>query len=111
MTSFTAIWPHLASAIAAAIGLIAIWLGLRGLLSGSAGMLGRMEGFRLVVIGLVLVGLAIAFMWQLRWLVLLSLGIGFVEILESSTLIAVWKWGRGREAKQSGLPRIGVTTR
>ena len=54
-----------------------------------------------------LIGLATAVMWQARWLALLSLGIGFVEILESSTLIAVWKWGRRNEPRRVGFPALG----
>jgi hypothetical protein len=57
-------------------------------------MLNRIEGFRLTVFGLVLIGVGTAVIWRAQWLLLLALGIGFVEILESSALIAVWKWGR-----------------
>lgn len=81
-------------------GLVNIWRGLlggperaRGLLLRKIGMLERMEGFRLMVFGLVLLGLGAAIVWQAEWLVWLALGIGFVEILESSTLIAVWRRG------------------
>ena len=42
-----------------------------------------------------------------RWLALLSLGIGFVEILESSALIAVWKWDRRRRAEARRISRLG----
>jgi hypothetical protein len=41
--------------------------------------------------GLVLIGLGAAVLMQAPWMLWLALGIGFVEILESSTLIAVWK--------------------
>jgi hypothetical protein len=68
--------------------------GARALLGERTGVLSRLEGFRLNVFGLVLIGIGAAVIWQARWLLLLALGIGFVEILESSTLIAVWKWGR-----------------
>ena len=100
MTNFISFSPESFIILAGAFGLISIWSGMRGLLSGRAGMLGRMEGFRLVVFGLMIVGLASAILWQARWLVLLSLGIGFVEILESSTLIAVWKWGRRTDSRR-----------
>ena len=117
MSIFTMYWPEIAAVLAGAFGLTCIWLGLsgrhgrRGLLSGRDGMLGRIEGFRLVVFGLVLVGVAAAIIWQARWLVLLSLGIGFVEILESSALIAVWKWDRRRHGSgQVGIPAQGVQT-
>jgi hypothetical protein len=41
--------------------------------------------------GLVLIGVGGAVLAQAPWLLWLAVGIGFVEILESSTLIAVWK--------------------
>lgn len=81
-------------------GIVTVWRGLlggqerrRGLLLRDIGMLERMEGFRLMVFGLVLLGLGGASFWQAEWLFYLALGIGFVEILESSTLIAVWRRG------------------
>jgi hypothetical protein len=104
MTIFATGWPEMAALLAIVFGFATVWLGLggrrgsRGLLRNRGGMLGRIEGFRLVVFGLVLIGVGTAVMWQARWLLLLSLGIGFVEILESSALIAVWKWGRHRAA-------------
>jgi hypothetical protein len=111
MTNFIRSFPEALIFLAGAFGLISIWLGLRGVLSGKAGMLGRIEGFRLVVFGLVLAGLASAMLWQARWLVLLSLGIGFVEILESSALIAVWKWDRRHEARRVGLSKVAEPAR
>jgi hypothetical protein len=81
-----------------------IWRGLhggesgeQGLLRRGAAMLGRIEGFRLVVFGLALVGIGFAMIWQAQWLLVLSIGIAVVEILESSALIAVWKWDLGRD--------------
>ena len=68
--------------------------GARALLGQRTDMLSRIEGFRLTVVGLVLIGIGAAVLWQAKWLLLLALGIGFVEILESSTLVAVWKWDR-----------------
>lgn len=111
MSNFTTLWSGAAAVVVGACGLICVWLGLRGrrgrrgLLSGRDGTLGRIEGFRLVVFGLVLIGVSTAVMSKARWLGLLSLGIGFVEILESSALIAVWKWDRHRrEPKRVGSP-------
>jgi hypothetical protein len=54
-------------------------------------MLQRMEAFRRFMAGLVLIGLGGAVLIQAPWLLWMAVGIGFVEILESSTLIAVWK--------------------
>jgi hypothetical protein len=89
-----------ALAVAAILGgVLLVWRGLRGgegsvgLLRQRGGMLGRMEGFRLMVFGLALIGVGAAVLWQAEWLLWLSLGIAFVEILESSTLIAVWRRG------------------
>jgi hypothetical protein len=96
-------WADAAAAFAVVCGLVFVWRGLFGgrdgreaLLRRRIGMLPRMEGFRLTVFGLALIGIGAATIVGARWLLLLSLGIGFVEILESSTLIAVWKWGSGR---------------
>lgn len=104
MTAFSALDPHWASPIAfvvIALGIMFVWRGLRGgrdgeqaLLGQRIDMLNRIEGFRLIVFGLVLVGIGAAVIWRAEWLLLMALGIGFVEILESSALIAVWRWGR-----------------
>ena len=75
--------------------------GAQALLGQRTDMLSRIEGFRLTVFGLVLIGIGTAIIWQAQWLLLLALGIGFVEILESSTLIAVWKWGRRRKGDRA----------
>ena len=101
MTAFTPLDPLWVSPIAVAVialGLMLVWRGLRGDRAGGHALLGRriemlhrIEGFRLMVFGLVLIGVGAAVIWQAHWLLLLALGIGFVEILESSTLIAVWK--------------------
>ena len=109
MNVFSNLDPVWVNATAIALMVSGLSLTLRGLLGGRdsarallgqrTDMLSRIEGFRLTVFGLVLIGIGAAVMWQARWLLLLALGIGFVEILESSTLIAVWKWGRRR-----GLP-------
>lgn len=94
------VWANTIAAALAIIGLQLVWRGLRGgangeraLLLRRTDMLSRIEGFRLTVFGLVLLGVAAAIAWQAQWLLLLALGIGFVEILESSTLIAVWRRG------------------
>lgn len=88
------VWGRALALAAIVWGLTAIWHGLLGgcgLARRNVRMLQRMEGFRRVVVGLVLVGLGGAVLAQASWLLWLALGVGFVEILESSTLIAVWK--------------------
>jgi hypothetical protein len=108
MATFSQIDPLWANPIAVAviiIGLMLVWRGLRGGRNGRRALLGqridmlhRIEGFRLTVFGLALIGVGAAVIWRAQWLLLLALGIGFVEILESSALIAVWRWGRRRGA-------------
>jgi hypothetical protein len=79
-------------------GIAVVWTSLTGGSDPSAAlarrhvqMLQRMEAFRRFMAGLVLIGVGGAVLAQAPWLLWLALGIGFVEILESSTLIAVWK--------------------
>jgi hypothetical protein len=113
MTTFAQLDPPWMSPIAFAVislGLVLVWRGLRGGRDGERALLGqridmlhRVEGFRLTVFGLVLIGVGAAVFWRAQWLLLLALGIGFVEILESSALIAVWRWGR--RAKGDGVLR------
>ncbi|HEX2280486.1 MAG TPA: hypothetical protein VHG52_01865 [Thermomicrobiales bacterium] len=108
MTAFSQIDPLWTSPLAVAVialGLTLVWRGLRGGRDGGRALLGqridmvhRIEGFRLTVFGLVLIGVGAAVIWQAQWLLLLALGIGFVEILESSALIAFWKSNRRRDA-------------
>ena len=108
MTSFSQLDPLWTSPLALALialGVMLVWRGLRGgrdgeraLLGQRIDMLNRIEGFRLMVFGLVLVGIGAAAIGRAQWLLLLALGIGFVEILESSALIAVWRWGRRHSA-------------
>src|SRR5215218_6086156 len=102
MTTFAQLDPLWTSPVAFAVialGLMLVWRGLRGgrdgeraLLGQRIDMLNRIESFRLTVFGLVLVGIGAAVIWRAQWLLLLALGIGSVEILESSALIAVWRW-------------------
>ena len=106
MATFSQFDPLWARPIAIAVivfGLMLVWRGLRGgrdgvraLLGQRIDMLHRIEGFRLMVFGLVLIGVGAAVIWQARGLLILALGIGFVEILESSTLIAVWRRSSGQ---------------
>jgi hypothetical protein len=110
MTSFTQLdplWKSLIAFAVIALGVVLVWRGLRGgrdgqraLLGQRIDMLNRIEGFRLMVFGLVLVGIGAAVIWRAKWLLLLALGIGFVEILESSALIAIWRGGGRHEGTQ-----------
>ncbi len=106
MTIFASLDLFWANALALALVVLGILLGWRGLRGGRDGsrallrpriaMVNRIEGFRLTVFGLVLIGIGAAIFWQAQWLLVLSLGIGFVEILESSALIAFWRRERSK---------------
>ena len=98
-------WRHLPAAVVLLLGLTLVWRGLRGGPSGECGLLrrradalGRAEGWRLSVLGLALAGLGAAWIWEARWLLFLAIGIGFVEVLEASAVIAAWRWDGGRAA-------------
>jgi hypothetical protein len=89
---------RVAATILVVWGFAGVWLSLTGgsdptqaLARRGVKMLQRMEAFRRFIAGLVLIGVGGAVLAQAPWLLWLALGIGFVEILESSTLIAVWK--------------------
>jgi hypothetical protein len=117
ITLFPAPWATAAASLALILGGIAIWRGLcgergdRGLLLPDIGMRERIEGFRLLVFGLVLLGTGAAVLWRQEWLLVLALGIGFVEILESSALIAFWNTGEGSWKTKTASVRDGKTAR
>lgn len=89
---------RVAAALLVLWGIAIVWTSLTGgsdptqaLARRGVNMLQRMEAFRRFMSGLVLIGVSGAVLAQAPWLLWLAIGIGFVEILESSTLIAVWK--------------------
>jgi thiosulfate reductase cytochrome b subunit len=97
-------WPDGLAAVFGLAGLLLLGRGLRwaglSLVRRGGGVVGFLEGFRLVVAGLVLLGLAAAWVWQSSLLLFLALGIGFVELLESTVLIAAMKRDGGRVTPQ-----------
>lgn len=100
------------------LGLMLLWRGLgggrsgeRGLLRRRAGALGRAEGWRLTVLGLALAGLGAASLWEARWLLFLALGIGFVEVLEASVVIAAWRGNTGRGDQRMPCPNVRDASR
>jgi hypothetical protein len=104
-------WRHAPDA-ALLLGLALLWRGLlggrggkQGLLRPRAGSLGRAEGWRLTVLGITLLGLGAAGIWDARWLLFLSLAFGFVESLEATMVIAAWKAGDRRATPPR--PRYG----
>ncbi len=86
-------------------GLLMVVNGLRGALRGDSGkLLPWIQGFRLSIIGLALIGLAAAWGWHLTWLLVLTLAIGGEEILESSIVIFALRRGRGLEMQKVSGP-------
>jgi hypothetical protein len=95
---FDSVPGHALAVLLSAWGSAVVWTSLTGgrdpahaLARRNVRMLQRMEAFRRFMTGLVLIGVGGAVLAQAPWLLWLAVGIGFVEILESSTLIAVWK--------------------
>jgi hypothetical protein len=85
---------------ASALALVGLALVARGLWFGFAGSkgllrerdaLGWMRGFRLAVVGLCLVGIAVAWGWHILWLFVAALGIMGEELLETTVIIEVLK--------------------
>jgi hypothetical protein len=77
--------------------------GERGLLRPEAGSLGRVEGWRVVVLGLTATGLGLAGLLEARWLLFFALAFGFVETLEATMVIAAWRAGdRIRRCRHDG---------
>ena len=87
--------------IVLALGAFQLWRGLRGQADGEGGLirrhssaLGRMEGFRTAMSGIVLVLVGSGWLQQDRLLIFLGLGLGVVELRESSMIINAVKFGR-----------------
>lgn len=82
------------------LGLIQLWRGLRGQPEGEGGLvrrrstaLGRMEGFRTTMSGLALAGLGAGWLLQDRLMIFLALGVGIVELRESTMIINAVRFG------------------
>ncbi len=90
-------WRAYPSTVLAAAGAVLLGKGLWFGFAGSHGLLrerdalGWMRGFRLAVVGLCLVGIAVAWVWQILWLFGASAGILGEELLETSVIIEVLK--------------------
>ena len=83
-----------------ALGALNLWRGLRGQPDGEGGLvrrcssaLGRMEGFRTTMLGIVLVLIGTGWLQQDRLLIFLGLGLGITELRESSLIINAVKFG------------------
>lgn len=106
---------------AVAIGIVGLLLFWRGLLGGPGGerglirrrvpMLDQLEYWRTTLVGLTLTGLGAAWFWDLSWLLVLSLGIGFVEIHEATHVIKAWRWsGSATRDQQPSAARAVQST-
>lgn len=101
---------------AAALLALGLWLAARGARrlraafpnprAASMQPLTWMTGFRLLLFGLALAGLGAAWLWQIQWLLLLSLAIGGEETLESSIAIAAL-----RAQQRAATAPLGSTPR
>jgi hypothetical protein len=79
------------------------WRGLRGAVHGDASQLvPLMEGFRTCIIGLALVGISAAWIWQRPVLLLLSIAIAAGETMETSLILFALRHGAHLEY---GRPR------
>ncbi len=80
-----------------------VWLFLRGLIGGRDGerglvrrgvpMVDRLEGWRWTLLGITVTGVGAAWYWDVFWLLILSLGFGYVELQEATNIIKAWRWG------------------
>jgi len=104
-------WQQYPAILIMLLGVALLWRGLhggpdgeRGLLRRGVEMLERIEGWRLSVLGLTLTGVGAAWFWDLRWLLVLALGIGFAELHEATHIIKAWRWDGGSTRKRSASP-------
>lgn len=104
-------WQRYPAAVIGLLGVALFWRGLhggpngeRGLLRRGVAMLDRLEGWRLTLLGLTLIGLGAAWFWEAYWLLFLSLGIGYVELQEASKIIQAWRWNGGQPRQQRSPP-------
>jgi len=101
------VWPFGVAALLMVLGVVTTWRGLiggtndrRGLLRRPSGTVQLMEGWQLTIVGLTLIGFGIGWVWEIRWLFFLSLGIGFVEVQEAGRILDALRWnGGGRESE------------
>lgn len=78
-------------------GLVQEWDGLRRPIRDPAKVLTFLMGFRMSVIGLALVGIGAGWMWDITWLLVLSLAIGGEETLEST--VHIFAVTRGKDLR------------
>ena len=105
-------------AAVAAIGLAAITTGVVDVVRGlgrtpytNATLLLALTGFRRAMIGLMLAGMAGAWHWDALWLLLLTLGLGGEETLESSMMIWALRHHRSHTPARRSRARVGSLQR
>jgi hypothetical protein len=116
-------WREYPAAALAVAGLVLLGKGLWFGFAGSRGLLherdalGWMRGFRLAVVGLCLVGIAVAWVWQVLWLFVAAAAIMGEELLETSVIIETLKRhpprvasGRAGEDTVYGIASGSATT-
>lgn len=99
---FTHAWRAGTGMIIGLAGLIVLWQGLagqHGLFRRGISLLERLAGWQQVLLGLTLIGLAIAWALDSRLFLFLTLGIAFTELREASTIINAMKHGRRGDAR------------
>jgi hypothetical protein len=100
-------WRQLPAAILMAVGAAVAIVGFRRQIDGIARPIGDpakgltwMRGFRRTIIGLAILGIGAAWMWQAPWLLALCLIIGAGEVFESS--LDVWALNGGAKNLRLG---------
>src|SRR5262245_28317888 len=102
--SLIGLWPTAPILILATLGLGLVFEAVYAQFSSAAPwssttrLLTWLRGFRLTIIGLALVGVALAWFWGETWLLVLSLGIAGEEIFETSWMISTLERDRRRLA-------------
>ena len=110
-------WREFPSAFLITAGVAMAWVGSRRALGGlrlpardGSHMQTFVVGFRIAVVGLVLVGLGASWWWHQTWLFVLSLIFGVAEVLEATTHLAILRWHPGRQPRanerESESPRL-----
>jgi len=106
--SIDGLWPIVPIAALAVVGLVmiaeAVYWQIRSAdtpWSSTSRLLTWLRGFRLTIIGLALVGVALAWWFGEVWLLVLSLGIAGEEIFETSWMISTLE--RDRRNKQRAI--------
>ncbi len=86
-------------------GLYGFWAGMRPPYEHASKTLAALQAFRRGVIGLAVMGLGAAWIWQLDWLLVLALVIGGEETLESTIHVQAVSMSERWQRAQATAPR------